>query len=100
LIRARIIALIAQVYGVEAGVRGTSADQRYAARHAESVEIMAQIKSVLDATLRDRHRHPRAQRSFPTATLAHRSRSSRYSRYTFLRFMPLPSRQSKTANRR
>lgn len=48
---ARIVALIAQVYAAEAGVRGTSADQRYAARQAESVEIMAQIKSVLDATL-------------------------------------------------
>jgi len=48
---ARIIALIAQVYAVEAGVRGTSADQRYAARQAESVEIMVPIKSVLDATL-------------------------------------------------
>jgi transposase len=50
-ISARIIALIAQVYAVEARVRGTSADVRHAARQADSVQIMSEIRSVLDTTL-------------------------------------------------
>lgn len=50
-VSADIIARIAQVYAVEARVRGTSADIRLAARQAESATIMAGIKDVLDRTL-------------------------------------------------
>lgn len=50
-VSANIIALIAQVYAIEARVRGTSANDRHAARQAESAAIMAQIKAVLETTL-------------------------------------------------
>lgn len=50
-VSAQVIELIAQVYSVEARVRGTSAEARHAARQADSVDVMAQIKSLLDTTL-------------------------------------------------
>ena len=50
-VSAQIIALIAEIYAVEARVRGTSAHERHAARQAESAPLMAQIKVVLEATL-------------------------------------------------
>jgi transposase len=50
-ISAAIIARIAEVYAIEARVRGHSAKDRRAARQAESAAIMADIKVVLDTTL-------------------------------------------------
>ena len=50
-VSAQIIALIAEIYAVEARVRGTSAEERYVARQAESEPIVAKIKAVLETTL-------------------------------------------------
>jgi transposase len=50
-ISADIIARIARVYAIEVCVRGRSVDTRRAARQAESVDVMAAIKAVLETTL-------------------------------------------------
>lgn len=50
-VSADVISRIAQVYGIEARLRGTSADERRAVRQSESAAIMAGIRTVLEATL-------------------------------------------------
>ena len=50
-ISADIIARIAEVYVIEARIRGTSAEERHAARQEETVTIMAGIKAVIEETL-------------------------------------------------
>lgn len=50
-ISADMIARIAEVYAIEARIRGSSAEERRAARQVEAAPIMAGIKAVLEATL-------------------------------------------------
>lgn len=48
---AAIIAMIGEVYAIEASVRGSSAEERLQVRTAEAAEVMARIKSEIDAML-------------------------------------------------